>query len=130
MNLHTIRNFLQTILPVGDLWFGLCKMDTGLRSCLCLYDAPTRGERYAAIGGYDCTGYRQKRLMLLLRYGTDALAAAKFANEIHGALAQERIVLDGRNGFMRPSDDGPAPLGTDPHGVWEYRIDFEIFYEM
>ena len=130
MKLAVIRDYLADVLPAQDIWFGVAKMDARKSMALCLYGSPVRMEAGVKIGGVDCTGYRLKRMMLVLRGGTNAAETEWLAQEIHGGLTRERVELDGTTGFMRALDDEPFALGTDAFGVWEFRMDFELYYEV
>jgi len=130
MTLMVVRDYLQSVLPVEGIWFGVAKMDLRKSVALCLYGTPVRMEAGMKIGGVCCTGYRQKRMMLALRGGTNAAEAERLAFAVHRKLTRQRVVLDGTTGFMRAMDSEPYALGTDPFGVWEYRMDFEMYYEV
>jgi len=129
MKLMTVRDYLERVLPVRDIWFGVARMDAKKKRALCLYGAPVRTENGVKIGGVDCTGYHMKRMMLILRGGENAAEAEEMAQAIHAGLTQEYVYIGGAPGFMRTLDDEPFALGADAYGVWEFRIDFELYYE-
>jgi len=129
MNLLTVRNYLEPLLPVKADWFGVAHMDTRRARAMCLYGLPIRTENGVRIGGLDCTGYKQKRMTLVMRLGTDASAAEDAALAVHAALDMPQVALSGTTGFMRVLDAEPYQLGADAHGVFEFRVDFELFYE-
>jgi len=130
MNLMTVRDYLETILPVEGIWFGVARMDAKKKHALCLYGAPVRTESGMKIGGMDCTGYQMKHMMLVLRGGENAVEAETAASAIHTALTRDYITIGGATGFMRALEDEPFSLGSDVYGVWEYRMDFELYYEL
>ena len=137
MKLMEVRNYLVARLPIEGIWFGVAKMDARKGKALCLYGAPGRMPSGVKVGGLDCTGYRQKRMMLVLRGGVDAAEAERLAFAVHEGLTADRVSVEiasaagacAVHGFMRALDDEPYALGMDSFGVYEYRMDFEIFYE-
>ena len=130
MKLMTVRDYLEGVLPADGLWFGVARMDTRRKRALCLYGSPVRVENGVKIGGVDCTGYRLKRMMLIVRGGESAAEAETLAHAVHAALTKEQVCIGGTSGFLRTLEDEPFALGADSYGVWEFRIDFELYYEL
>jgi len=130
MNLLSVRDYLQGVLPIDGLWFGIAKMDGRKPKALCLYGTPVRNDAGIKVGGMDCTGYRVKRMSLVLRAGVEPTEAERLACAIHQACRIPVACIGGRRGFMRPVDGEAYPLGADAFGVWEYRMDIELYYEL
>ncbi len=129
ITLATIRDYLRTILPIGQAWFGIGKTDSSKDIALCLYSRPEGASNNIKVGGSECTGYFTEPLKLLIRWGKDSSAADAKAREIFEPLRSSRIIISGRNGFIQTIYAHPSALGTDEKGIYEYCIDFELYYE-
>ncbi len=103
---------------------GIGRIENARMRSLGVYDRTGRGEPVTAFGGAGSYGIRPVRF---LYHGTENAAETECAaREIWGAvcaLRRESGIL-----FARPRMDGPAAVGTDPGGIYEYIMDFDIYY--
>lgn len=89
-----------------------------------LYDRAGRGEPVTALGGAGSYGIRPVRF---LYHGTENAAETELAAQsiwdAVRALRQENGIL-----FVRPMMNGPAAVGRDKGGIYEFIMDFDIYY--
>ena len=126
MNLSDIRGALADNLPVGDVWFGVGKMEARREMALCLF-ARRRGslQRHAVSGE---AGYAVMPLSLAIRGGDEHDLAEAFANGLYAAIGSSRFELSGVSCFIKKIHAAPLALGTDRRGIYEFSVDFDLYY--
>ena len=126
LNLSDIRGWLAGRLPVGDTWFGAGKMEARRERALCLF-ARRRGilARHAVSGE---AGYAVMPLSLAIRGGDEHDEAEGFANSLYAALDSARFELLGASCFVKKIHAAPLALGTDRRGIYEFSVDFDLYY--
>ncbi len=129
MTLVLIRDYLKAVLDHEGEWFGTAKMDGNLEKAFCLYLRPKGVINNIAVGGVDATGYGFEALSLLIRWGRNPADAEQKARQVRQALDWLAFDLDGIKCFVQCVFGSPIPLGTDEKGVFEYSLDFNLFYE-
>ena len=81
-------------------------------------------KKTGAVGGF--MGFEVLRLTALLRWGRDGGVAEVKAREIYDLLADCKL----QGGFVMAVHDGPVWLGMDGRGVFEYVVDFDVYYDL
>ena len=122
MTLAAIRDLLAE-MRLADA-YGIGRINDAQERSVGVYDRAGRGAPVTAIGGAGSYGIRPVRI---LYHGTENAAATEdAARRIWDAVTAIR-----RNGgvlFARPMMTGPAAVGTDRSGIYEYIMDFDVYY--
>lgn len=129
MTLTEIRDYLKKVVPYEDAWFGIAKMDTAKNMAMCLYSRAKAAAGNIAVGGAESTGYTCEPMTLLIRWTSNAAAAERKAREVHGALIKQAFWINEKECFLQAVYSSPVALGTDNKGVYEYSVDFNVYYE-
>lgn len=129
MTLTDVRDYLKRVVPYEDAWFGIAKMDATKDMAMCLYARAKAAAGNIAVGGAESTGYTREHMTLLIRWSSNAEIAERKAREAHGALIKQHFSIDERECFLQAVYSSPVALGTDNKGVYEYSVDFNIYYE-
>ena len=83
-----------------------------------------------AVGGAEARGHEVLRLVLLLRWGRDGSLAEGKAAAVYNGIACLGFEHEGRRGFFMAVNEGPVWVGADERGVFEYALDFDVYYEL
>lgn len=127
MTLADIRDWLKT-LDVAE-HYAVGRIENAKERSLGVYDRAERGAPAKAVGGLESYGVRPVRL---LYHGTEN--AAETENEARTlwdavtAARQADTPAGGRIQLVRPAMTGPAAIGTDKSGVYEYAADIDIYF--
>ena len=127
MTLKDIRDNMATFLPLSREAFFFAKIGTATK-CACLYDRPQGAANGIKVGGMAYTGHTFRPLSMVIRGGTNAVEAEKWAREIHEAVRMRIVIINDTDGFLQTVYDAPIPLGTDEKGVYEYSIGMDFYY--
>jgi hypothetical protein len=103
-----------------DCWTGALKMDNTRERAVCIYRREARIRQ--AIGG--AKGYFVLPMRVLVRGGPRAMEASLFADYVHSRLSQADVI----SGYVRMAQEAPIPLGTDEKGVYEFSIEFDMYF--
>jgi len=130
MLLSDVKDWLKNLNTKFDNYF-IGKLDTSKDDSLGIYNLRGSGNPYIALGGLDCTGYEIKRISLLIHVDKNANNTEKKAHELFEELLELDSFMLGEYkvkfiGLLVPE---PQSIGTDNNGVYEYVIEFEIYYE-
>lgn len=123
MELSEAKSLLERLL--GEE-MRIHKLDRSAEKGLCLYLRKTGRKHQPALNGTGGRSFRRMGLSLLVRGGRQGAAAEKHAFRIY-RLIEEAEAAQGR--FWQMVYDAPVALGTDERGVYEYSIDFDLYYE-
>lgn len=78
-----------------------------------------------AVGGND--SYNIKEVSLLIHWNKSPGQSEAAAYDIFNAvqeIATEKIL------FVKLANNEPVPIGTDKFGIYEYLIDFDVYYRL
>ncbi|CQR51481.1 minor capsid protein [Paenibacillus riograndensis] len=127
MTLAAVRDWLKTQVDCQNWYIG--KADTSKQQCISLYNI-NNGTPVLAIGGLDNTSYAVKAVSILVHWSKNADTAERKAQEVYAALFGQSAVIGGKrviNFQLRTPE--PVSVGTDDAGIYEYVIEFTIYYE-
>ena len=127
MTLKEIREWLKTKTECDNFYIG--KIDGSKDKCIGIYN--TKGPApEIAIGGLINTSNSVKSVSILVHWGNNADLAEVKAQEIYNLFFGQSAEIGGKRIIsfdMNTSE--PVSVGTDTNNIYEYVIDFNIFYE-
>lgn len=129
MTLAEIRDWLKTFDLADNYYIG--RLDNKKEKSLGVYDLPSRGAPVMALGGVSCSSYDVKGVSLLIHWNRNAneteLAAARVWNALFGA-AHVDVPGGSHIHYVQPLVPKPISVDTDENGVYEYVIEFNIYF--
>ncbi|KJJ66555.1 minor capsid protein [Clostridium sp. FS41] len=126
MTLEEVKDWLKTVVQSPKWYIG--KINGNDKQCIGVY--PTQGpSRGIPVGGLKNKSYDTKAVSILVHWGMDAVQAESKAQEIYDALYGQTGVISGWQVVMFDMrTDAPVSVGTDEKGIYEYVINFVIYY--
>jgi len=121
MEIGEVRDLLRGVEGLGNIWFGIMRMDNVREWAACLFDK--RVEPGWAVGGDRARSADVRAYSLELRLGMDAAESRRAAGLIYDGV--RRVFVE--DGFIRPEAGAAVCFGSDAAGVFEYQIDFELY---
>lgn len=126
LTLANVRDWLKPqIIDVESTTIG--KLDTSKNKAVCIYNRESTDNRIA-IGGIENTPIANKKISILVHWGTNCNTAELKAQEIYN-LFQGTQTINGNKCFFNIEFDEPVSLGTDDKGIYEFTIELTIIYE-
>jgi hypothetical protein len=127
LTLAEVRDWLKSYEIAQHYFVG--KLDTSKENALCVYNRKRSGAPVMALGGVS--SYDIKSVSLLLHCSKNAVQAEKTAITLFEKLRAERELKI--NGvpiyYISMQVPEPVAVGTDDNGVYEYVIEFDLYYE-
>lgn len=127
MTLHDIKEYLKEHIQCNKWYVG--KMDAGQEYCIGVFS--TQGPApMMAIGGKKNASYLAKAASVLVHWGKYATPAEEKAQEVYDLLFGTEPVIGGKETIkidFRTAE--PVGVGTDSKGVFEFVINFVIYYK-
>lgn len=126
MTLEEVKDWLKTVVQSPRWYVG--KINGNDRQCIGVY--PTQGpSRPIPIGGMKNRSYDTKAVSILVHWGDNAVQAEAKAQEIYDVLYGQTCTISGQPVVMFDMrTDAPVSVGTDEKGIYEYVINFVIYY--
>ena len=124
--LSNIRDWLKTFNAAENYYIG--RLDAKKEKSIGVYQLPPRPPT-VSIG--QKSSYEVKRISLLIHWNKNANDTEKAAYELYGKLSAVSSfdIEDTHIYFILLSHAEPVSISTDESGVYEYVIEFEIYYE-
>lgn len=127
MTLTEVKDFLKFQIDCPNWYVG--KRDEAKENSITVY--PTQGPvPVIPIGGLGMSSYGTKAVSVLVHWGKYCTPAEEKAQEVFNALFGQSGKIAGKEVVkfdMRTSE--PVGIGTDDKGVYEYVINFIIYYK-
>lgn len=127
MTLADVKDFLKGKIDCPHWYVG--KRDMGKEQSITVY--PTQGPVPAIpIGGLKNSSYTAKAVSVLVHWGKYCTPAEEKAQEVFAVLFGKQGSIAGKEVIkfdLRTSE--PVGMGTDDKGVYEYVINFVIYYK-
>lgn len=126
MTLEEVKDWLKTVVESPKWYVG--KINGNDKQCIGIY--PTQGPvRPIPIGGLANRTYDTRAVSILIHWGNDAVQAEAKAQELYDALYGQTAMIAGCPVVMFDMrTDAPVSVGTDEKGIYEYVINFVIYY--
>lgn len=126
MTLEEVKDWLKTVVQSPKWYVG--KINGNDRQCIGVY--PTQGPaRPIPVGGLKNRSYDTRAVSVLVHWGCDAVKAEAKAQELYDLLYGRTAMIGNWQVVMFDMrTDGPVSAGTDEKGIYEYVINFVIYY--
>lgn len=128
MKLVQIKDWLKSIYAADHYYIG--RLDNKKEKSLGVYDRPTGTRPVMALGGLQNSSYNIRGISLLLHWTRNKQEAEEAAFELWDRLIGIRD-LDTEYGhiqYLQMTIPEPIGVGTDANGVYEYVINFNLYY--
>lgn len=83
------------------------------------------------VGGLKNTDHATKRISVLIHWNKDVVATEQVADNFYNRIRDTKgvIINEQRIKFIQMLVPEAVSVGTDENGIYEYVIEFEIYYE-
>lgn len=126
MTLTDVKDYLKENIQCDNWHVG--KIDANKEYCIGIYPTTPPAPRIA-LGGVNLTSYTSKAVSILVHWGKSATPAEAKAQEIFNLLFGQNPTIGGTRVVLfdfRTAE--PVGVGTDSNGIYEYVINFVIYY--
>lgn len=125
--LADIRNWLKRF-NIADYYYS-GKLDANKEKAICIYQRKSTIEAVRAIGGKS--SYNIKPISVLIHWNKNSAETEKAAYKLYEQLeAVSSFLLNGMKiYFIKLLQSEPVSVGADDNGIYEYVIEFDIYYE-
>lgn len=125
--LADIRDWLKRFNTADYYYSG--KLDANKEKAICVYQRKSTIDAVRAIG--DKSSYNVKPISILIHWNKNSLEAEKNAYKLYKQLEaiSSFILNDTKIYFMKLLQSEAISVGTDENGIYEYVIEFDIYYE-
>ena len=127
LTLADIRDWLKSYNIAQHYFVG--KLDTSKENVLCVYNRRRSGAPVMALGGVS--SYDIKSVSLLLHCSKNAVQAEQMAVNLFEKIRAERKfkINNTQIHYIDMQVPEPVAIGTDDNGVYEYVIEFDLYYK-
>lgn len=128
IGLSDIRDWLKTLNVAENYYIG--RLDNKKEKSLGVYNRTRSGPPVMAIGGISQSSYEVKSVSLLLHWNRNARETEAAAGELwSGLLDPGEITLGGHQvHYLKLMVPEPVFVGNDESGIYEYVIEFDLYY--
>lgn len=125
--LSDIREWLKSYDIFENYFVG--KLDTSKEKALCVYSRKRSGSPIKAYG--DLSSYDIKAISLLVHWNNNAVQTEQSAIELFEKIKNEKelIINDIPIYYIALQVPEPVSVGTDGKGIYEYVIEFDLYYK-
>ena len=126
LTLANVRDWLKKY-NIAQYYF-VGKLDTSKENALCVYNRKRSGATVMALGGLS--SYDIKAVSLLLHCSKNAVQAEQMAVTLFEKIKLEENLIINNSPIYYIAMKVPEPVcvGTDENGVYEYVIEFDLYY--
>lgn len=127
LTLANIRDWLKEYNIAQHYFVG--KLDTSKENALCVYNRKRSGAPVMALGGLS--SYNIKAISLLLHCSKNAVQAEQMAVNLFEKInSEEQLNINNVPiYYIALQVPEPVAIGTDDNGVYEYVIEFDLYYK-
>lgn len=126
LTLANVRDWLKPQIADSES-FTIGKLDTSKKQAVCIYNRQSASNKIA-VGGLENTSTANKKISILVHWGTNCNTAELKAQEIYNLFLGTQTI-NGKKCFFNVEFDEPVSLGTDDKGIYEFTIELTIIYE-
>ena len=128
MTLQALKDFFKTEVGWTDS-ISICNIDRNAERAVCFYPSRVPRAKIHTVGGRDNRTYGLLPVTVLLRWGRNAAAAAQKAEELYNFFDEKTFCSQEKRVFIISRYDSAIPLDTDEGGVYEYSLEFDVYFE-
>lgn len=127
LTLANVRDWLKEY-NIAQYYF-VGKLDTSKENALCVYNRKRSGAPVMALGGLS--SYNIKAISLLLHCSKNAVQAEQIAITLFEKISSEEKLIINNTPIYYIALQVPEPvaIGTDENGIYEYVIEFDLYYK-
>lgn len=127
LTLADVRDWLKNYGIAQHYFVG--KLDTSKENALCVYSRKRSGAPVMALGGLS--SYEIKAISLLLHCSKNAVQAEQMAITLFEKISsEEKLIINNIPiYYIKLQVPEPVAIGTDENGVYEYVIEFDLYYK-
>lgn len=128
MTLLQIKDWLKTMKVAEHYYIG--RLDNKREMSLGVYDRPGSTRPVMALGGLRNSSYNVRGVSLLLHWTRNKNAAETAVRALWDKLVEVRDLDVGNQHiqYLQMTVSEPIGIGTDADGVYEYVINFNLYY--
>lgn len=128
MTLAEIRDWLKTFNIAENYYIG--RLENKKEYSLGVYEGTAAGRPVIAIGGIQNSSYDVRAVSLLLHWNRNKNESEIAARKLWGKLIEVNDEDAGKNHiqYLQMTVPKPVGVGTDGSGVYEYVINFNLYY--
>lgn len=128
MTLAEIRDWLKTFNIAENYYIG--RLENKKEYSLGVYEGVATGRPVIAIGGRQNSSYDVRAVSLLLHWNRSKNESEIAARELWDKLIEVNNEDAGENHiqYLQMTVPEPVGVGTDESGVYEYVINFKLYY--
>ena len=128
MTLAEIRDWLKTFNIAENYYIG--RLENKKEYSLGVYEGAAVGRPVIAIGGIQNSSYDVRAVSLLLHWNRNKNESEIAARKLWGKLIEVNDEDAGKNHiqYLQMTVPEPVGVGTDGSGVYEYVINFKLYY--
>lgn len=128
MTLVEIKDWLKTLGVAENYYIG--RLDNKQEKSLGVYDRPAGTRPVMALGGLQNSSYNIRGISLLLHWNRNKNQTEEAAMALWDQLMEVRDLDVGMQHihFLQMTVPEPIGVGTDADGIYEYVINFNIYY--
>ena len=129
MRLSVVRDWLKTFNIGSNFYIG--KLDNKKDNSIGVYLRDRSGAQTIALGGLNSTTYDILSVKLLVHWNTNSDETEQAARALYSALREQRhfIIKTYTVNYLEMLCPEPIEVGTDDNGVYEWVINFNLYYE-
>lgn len=120
---------LLHIVDIDHIWIG--KLQDKVDKSIGIYPLKRSGRPRTPIGGKENTDHGTKQISMLIHWNKNVVETEKTAATFYDAIgAISQLSVNNQNiMFCQMLVPEAVPVGTDENGIYEYVIEFEVYYE-
>ena len=128
MTLDEIRDWLKTLKAAENYYIG--RLENKKEYSIGVYEGEAAGRPVIAIGGRQNSSYDVRTVSLLLHWNRIKKESEIAARELWNKLSEVNDEDAGENHiqYLQMTVPEPVGVGTDGSGVYEYAINFKLYY--
>lgn len=128
MTLAEIRDWLKSFCHADSYYIG--RLENKKEHSIGVYEGTASGRPVMAIGGLRNSSYDIRAVSLLLHWNRNKNETEEAARELWSQLIEISNVDVGENHiqYLQMTVPEPIGVGTDGGGVYEYVINFNLYY--
>lgn len=129
ITLAGIRDWIKGFAIAENYYIG--KLDNKQDKSIGIYQREPSGPPEIAIGGVDATKTQKRSISLLIHWNKNANEAEQKARYLYNTLlCQNNLTINGVHvDYIYLLVPEPIEVGTDDKGVYEYVIQFDLYYQ-
>lgn len=126
LTLSSVKDWIKSYNIASNYYVG--KLDTNKENALCVYSRKCSGNPVIALGGVS--SYDIKAISLLIHWNKNVVQTEQTAITLFEKIrAEKQLTINNIPiHYIAMQVPEPVAIGTDEKGVYEYVIEFDLYY--